>query len=67
METLSLLVDTDDFGTYRSHYYDNEDVETLLSLKENCLNELFTDFENRKVVRPLIDCIEKAKRQARLK
>jgi hypothetical protein len=62
-EALSLMADTEDFGTYRTIYIPSKmDVEVLIQLKDNCLAELTKDFDHKRLLRPLIDCIERAKR-----
>lgn len=65
VEALSQVAETEYFGTYRSQFIDTNNsahIDKLLELKELFLNDLMTEFENRKVVRALNDCIEKAKR-----
>lgn len=65
-ETLSYFVDTEDFVTNRDQYIvDRSEVEELSALKENVLSALMTELETKKVIRPLLDSIEKAKRQIR--
>lgn len=64
---LSLMVGTEDFSTYTSQHIKSDNVATLVEFKTSCLAPFQTDFENRKVIRPLIDCIDRAKRQNRLK
>lgn len=66
-EMLAMMVDTEDFNTYRSEYYSATDLDKLLDFKENVLSGLMADFETRKSLRPLADCIDKAKRLSRLK
>lgn len=66
-QSLALLVDTEDFITHRANYYTHADLEKLIELKETILVDLMSDFDNRKTIRPLVDCIDKAKRQARSK
>lgn len=61
-QALSLLVDTDDFCTYKDQHYQNTDVDTLIRLKEDCLITIAKDYELKKSIRPLMDCIDKAKR-----
>ena len=64
VETLSLIADSEDFGTYRDRHVDlstSEDLDVLLHLKENCLSTL-PGLEYKSLLRPLIDAIEKAKR-----
>ena len=64
---LSLMTGTEDFSTYTNQYIKYDNVATLIEFKAQCLVPLQTDFENRKTIRPLVDCIDKAKRQNRLK
>ena len=63
VEALSLLADSEDFGTYRDRHIPllQENIDILSSLKDNCLTNLLTS-ENRKIARPLADAIDKAKR-----
>ena len=63
VEALSLLADSEDFSTYRDRHIplSGENIDLLSSLKEYCLTELLSS-ENRKIVRPLADAIDKAKR-----
>mmetsp|Transcript_29467 Transcript_29467/g.40491 ORF Transcript_29467/g.40491 Transcript_29467/m.40491 type:complete len:324 (+) Transcript_29467:23-994(+) len=66
-DTLSLLVETEDFNTHRSSYYNQSglggDIDAMVELKECCLKDLLTDMDSRKMIRPLVDCIDRAKRQ----
>lgn len=67
-EALALLCQTEDFGTYRAQHYSNGvDVEKMSELKDLGLADLMTNFDDKKVIRPLVDAIEKAKRLARSK
>jgi len=71
-EALALLVKTEDFQTYTNQYYDirnQYDVEKLLYFREEILNDLIghNELENKKLVRPLIDLIDKVKRLTRSK
>jgi len=63
VESLALIVDSEDFATNPRQYIGPEDLDIMLELKENVLQELMQDMEKRKVVRPLVDAIDKAKRQ----
>ena len=38
------------------------EIDLLLSFKEQCLVEHYADTNNRKIVRPLIEAIDKAER-----
>lgn len=67
-EALAFLVDTEDFQTHRDSYIQGaDDLNALLYLKETILQPLMADMDKRKVIRPLIDSIDKAKRQLRFK
>lgn len=61
-QALALLAETEDFCTYKEQYYNNSEVDAMLELRDGCLAELSKDFEARKTLRPLMDCIDKAKR-----
>jgi len=63
VESLAFIVDTEDFATNPRDYIMAEDLELLLEFKETILQELMQDMEKRKVIRPLVDAIDKAKRQ----
>ena len=68
LESLSLIADTDDFKTYTIQYITNiSDVEELIELKTNVLQGLLTNMENRRMIRSLLDCIDKSKRTHKLK
>lgn len=67
-ETLSLLVETEDFSTYKAEYIPTaEDGRLLMGFKARCLDQYKTDMEKRKLVRPLMDIIDRTARQYRLK
>eukprot|EP01031_Cornospumella_fuschlensis_P027230 gene27230-32897_t len=63
-QALALLAETEDFATHRDAYYGEHagDVDRMVQLKESMLSELAGDFERRKAIRPLLDCIDRAKR-----
>ena len=66
---LSLLVETEDFSSYPSDYIDmsskeNIDVRNLLKLGELCGKEFNRDHSKRGLIRPLMDFINRTKRQA---
>lgn len=61
-QALSLLVETDDFCTYKDQHYNSSDIDTLVRLKDDCLTSISKDYEVKRSIRPLIDCIDKAKR-----
>lgn len=66
--SLSLLVETEDFATYKDQYIKcTQDAQDLVLLNSSCIEVVNTDMENRKVVRPLQDCIDRAKRQWKIK
>lgn len=67
LSSLALMAGTEDFITYTNQYIRQENVVTLVDFKASCLVSFQSDFENRKIIRPLVDCIDKAKRQNRLK
>ena len=65
LQSLAHLVESEEFGTYRDSHIDmssGEHMELLLVFKEKCLIPYSGDFEKRKVVRPLIDTVDKAER-----
>jgi hypothetical protein len=67
-EALALMTQSEDFSTYRAQYYNSgTDLEKLLELKETVLPDLIADPDNKKLLRPLLDNIDKAKRLARAK
>ena len=65
-EALSAMVETEDFQTYKDRYYNANgfDVQTMIEMKERVLADVTSDFSTRKLIRPLIDCIDRAKRAA---
>ena len=76
--SISMLTDTDDFDTYRNQYVsDVTDAEILCNFKDTCMSCILSNTTNctsntnssinKKSVRPLIDCIDKAKRMFKLK
>lgn len=67
VEALSLMVETDDFKTNKDLYISGKsDAEALINFKLTCLTPLLSNFDNRKLMRPLIEVIDKSKRQYRL-
>ena len=65
LQSLAHLVESEEFGTYRDSHIDmgsGEHMELLLVFKEKCLIPYSGDFEKRKIVRPLIDTVDKAER-----
>ncbi len=68
VEALSLLADTEDFSTYSTQYVVNVgDAEIMVAFKAKCLQPLSTDMEKRRLMRNLVDAIDKSKRKYRLK
>ena len=67
LSSLALMAGSEDFRTYTNQYILDENVATLTDFKASCLASFQSDFEERKVIRPLVDCIDKAKRQNRRK
>lgn len=66
---LSLLVETEDFTSYPSDYLElssreNADVRNLFRLGEICTSEFNRDHSKRGAIRPLMDFINRTKRQA---
>eukprot|EP01038_Epipyxis_sp_PR26KG_P007382 gene7382-10056_t len=68
-EALAMLIDSEDFVTYKTQYIRGvHDVEKLVEMKMSCLTDLISsDYETKKLLRPLVDCIDRSKRQFRLK
>jgi hypothetical protein len=65
-EAIALIAQTEDFVTDPSRYYDMNnarEINALLDLREKVLPELMTDFETKKLLRPLTDMIDKIKRR----
>ncbi len=62
-EALALIADSEDFSTNTRQHYDASDLPLMLECKEKVLSELMQDLDKRKLVRPLVDAIDKAKRQ----
>ena len=67
LSSLALMTASEDFRTYTDQYILYENVATLTDFKATCLASFQSDFEQKKLVRPLVDCIDKAKRQNRRK
>ena len=70
IESLALLVQTEDFSTHPTQHYDlsnGHDLPQMIEFREKCLAPLMTDFESRKILRPLADVIDRLKRQANRK
>lgn len=64
-QALAAAAETEHFITYFDSYINigaGDDVEVLGRLKDTVLAEVTKDFANRKLVRPLVDAIDKSKR-----
>jgi hypothetical protein len=63
IESLSLMAETEDFVDHTSEYISNAaDAEILVNFKARCLQPLQTDAEKRRLMRSLVDKIDRAKR-----
>ena len=64
LETMSILVETEDFVTYREKYVSAEDIDNLVEIKKEILMPLQSALkpEKRRALRPLSDAIDKCKR-----
>ena len=70
LQALAHLADSEEFSTYRDIHIDTgngEEMSLLLSFKEKCLADYSTDMEKRKIVRPLVDAIDRAERTFNLR
>ena len=68
IESLSLLVETEDYSTYRDQYITSQDeLEILINLQTTCIAEYNKDMSNRKITRPFMEAIDKAKRSLKFK
>jgi hypothetical protein len=66
-EALAMIVDTEDYNTYTAQYFDvkdSDDVEQLMKLHAVCTKEFQNDSTYRGGIRPLMDALNKVKRQA---
>lgn len=65
-QALAAVAETEHFITYFDSYINltggSDDVALLGRLKDSVLAEVNKDFGNRKLVRPLVDAIDKCKR-----
>ena len=61
---MSILVETEDFVTYREKYVTTEDIDNLVEIKKEILMPLQSALkpEKRRALRPLSDAIDKCKR-----
>jgi hypothetical protein len=63
-EALSLIADTEDFSSIFEEYVSGrDDADLMVSLKTKCLSSFSSDFEARRLIRPLSDAIDKANRK----
>jgi len=68
IEALSLLVETEDYSTYRDQYISSpEELERLINLQTICIAEYNKDMNNKKITRPFMEAIDKAKRSLKFK
>lgn len=66
LEALGSLTDTEDFRSYRERYVANaDDGRSLLELK-SAITPLMINPEIKRMLRSLVDCIDRSKRQFRL-
>ena len=64
IEALVLMADSEDFSTYKSEYVTGEaDAQLLNRLNESCLKSFQKDFANKRMMRPLTDCISQFRRK----
>jgi hypothetical protein len=63
IESLSLMAETEDFVDHLNQYISNSgDAEILVHFKTRVLQPLQTDSERRRLMRSLVDKIDRAKR-----
>lgn len=64
IESLVLMADSEDFSTYKSEYVTGEaDALLLARLHEGCLKQFQRDFAQKRMMRPLTDCIAQFRRK----
>jgi hypothetical protein len=64
-QALAAICESEHYATYTDAYIDPSnaaDVQLLSDLKDVVLVDLTKDFANKKLVRPLVDAIDRAKR-----
>lgn len=63
-EAISLLIDTEDFGTHPDAYYSviEGDDEIIMEFQATCLSKFQNDMEFRKAIRPATDFTSRIKR-----
>lgn len=68
IESLSLIADTDDYKTYPNQYIrDVNDARIMLALRQTCIDKYLPSVSDKRVVRPLIDSIDRSKRLYRIR
>lgn len=68
IQSLSLLVETEDYSTYRDQYISSPDeLEKVINLQAACVAEYNKDMNNKKITRPFMEAVEKAKRSLKFK
>jgi len=62
---LSLIIDTEDFQTYKEAYIGDEDRQVLVDMgeEENWLEEIVDDDDVRRNSRPLMDLVRESRRR----
>mmetsp|Transcript_3054 Transcript_3054/g.7083 ORF Transcript_3054/g.7083 Transcript_3054/m.7083 type:complete len:118 (+) Transcript_3054:422-775(+) len=66
-QALSGVAETEDYSTYTEAYINPsslQDVESITSFKDEVLGVIMGHLEQRRLIRPLVDAIDKAKRLA---
>ncbi|CAM9751222.1 unnamed protein product [Ectocarpus sp. 12 AP-2014] len=63
-EALAFVCDTEDFITYREEYINDAARVTFASLKEDFVQKLCEDSQERKILRPLLDAISYCRRKS---
>lgn len=63
-EALSLVIETEDFGTHPDAYYslENGDGEMIMQFQATCLSKFQNDMDLRKKIRPATDFTSRIKR-----
>jgi hypothetical protein len=64
IQALVLMADSEDFATYKNEYVREEADALLLNrLNDSCLKQFQKDFTNKRMMRPLTDCISQFRRK----
>lgn len=64
IQALVLMADSEDFATYKNEYVREEADALLLNrLNDSCLKRFQKDFTNKRMMRPLTDCISQFRRK----